>query len=243
MHREQVLQQQGEWLEQQLWELPCAQPRALKRCLRARLKRRGLTLREVFAEVSDEALVLAIQKGFFAADAFEELLENRYKRRLFGWVNRYRISFHDAQDLVHTILLKLWSTRFDSYQPRAGKHANFRAYLRRIAQNRSVQEWRKRRRMKSGGMDEAPEPSANGHSPQQPLESTEFAERVERALSQLPLLDQQVMRATLEEQTLPEIAQALGLSYAAVAIRLYRARNKLEQALALPPRRQSARGR
>jgi RNA polymerase sigma factor (sigma-70 family) len=237
MDREQRVRQQSEWLEPLIWQCTPEQLRALEAILAAQLAALGVTMKEVFAHLSDEDLILAIQKGFLVKEAFEELLENRYKKILFRWCYYWGLSFEDAEDLAHTLFLKFWMSRFDSYEAPGEKCDNFRSFLWTTAYHRWLQE---RRKKKPGFLEGCPEPSTNGHSAEQLVR--ELQEQLEAAVCRLPELDQRIMRAKLGGRTLREIAAELGLTYRAVAMRLFRARNFLEQSLELPQRNRAERG-
>jgi RNA polymerase sigma factor (sigma-70 family) len=236
MDREQFLRQQSEWLEPLIWQDTPEQLRAREASLAARFHSLIVTVKEVLGEFSDEGLILAIQKGFLAKEAFEELLENRYKKRLFRWCAHWGLTFEDTEDLTHTVFLKFWMSGFDSYQAQ-GKSDNFRSFLWTVAYHQWLQD---RRTKKPIFLDRCPEASTNGHSGEH--RAQELEEQLEVALRRLPDLDQRVMRAALAKRTLPEIASELGLTYQAVAMRLFRARRFLEEALELPQRSRTARG-
>jgi RNA polymerase sigma factor (sigma-70 family) len=237
MDREQRVRQQSEWLEPLVWQCTPEQLCALQAILAAQFAALGVTMKEVLAHLSDEGLILAIQKGFLVKEAFEELLENRYKKLLFRWCYHWGLTFEDTEDLAHTLFLKFWMSRFDSYEPQGENSDNFRSYLWTTAYHRWLQE---RRTKKPGFLEGCPEPSTNGHSAEQLVR--ELHEQLEAALNRLPELDQRIMRAKLDRRTLPEIAAELGLTYRAVAMRLFRARNFLERALELPQRSRSKQG-
>src|SRR5262249_23195050 len=153
--------QQGELLEQALWNEPVPQLRARAGTWPACLHALDLTLCEVLAEVSDEGLVLAIQKGFLVREAFEELLENRCKKLLFRWSYPWGLTVQDAEDLTHDLFARFLKSRFASYQPQGKDPPNFRSYLYTTARNRRVAGLRQKKPELLGGR---PEPPANGHS-------------------------------------------------------------------------------
>jgi RNA polymerase sigma factor (sigma-70 family) len=238
MDRQELVRQQGEALEQQIWDDTALQ--RLEASVPACLPALGLTVLEVLAEVSDEGLVRAIQRGFLVKEALEELLENRYKELLFRWCyhwsRKWRRTFQvqDAEDLWHDLWVKFLETRFKSYEPQGENGGNFRSWLWATAHNQRVQALRKKWQ---GFLPPGPPPPGPGPRAEQLLLDKELEERLEGELRKLPEPDQHIMRATLDGRTLPEIAGELSRSYMAVAMRLFRARRRLEQALGLPARR------
>lgn len=235
MDREQRVRQQSERLEPLVWQYKPEQLRALQGVLATQLAALGVPIKEVLAHLSDEGLILAVQKGFLVKEAFEELLENRYKKLLFRWCYYWGLTFEDAEDLAHTLFLKFWMSRFGSYGALGENRDNFRSYLWTAAYHRWLQE---RRKKKPDFLAGCPEPSSGGRG----AGVRELQEQLEAALCRLPEPDQRIMRAKLDGRTLPEIAAELGLTYQAVAMRLFRARNFLEQELGLPQRGRPKKG-
>ena len=239
MDQEQlVVAQEAEALERQVWDGTEPELQALAVTLPSRFRARGVTAREVLARFTDEGLVLAVRKDLLAAEAFEELLENRYKRLLLRWAFHWGLPFQDAEDLVHTLFVKFWKTRFRIYQPVGDGGANFRAFLWTVARNRWVQDGRRKRAV---SLDGCPEPSADGGGAAQRLLGAELQEQIDQALKQMSATDQHILRAILNDRPIREIALELDLSYLAVTMRLYRLRNKLEQTLGLSQRGRASR--
>jgi RNA polymerase sigma factor (sigma-70 family) len=230
MDREQ-LEQQGAGVEQHIWEADDEQLRALEESLPADLAARAMSLAQVLAEVSDEGLVLAVKRGFLVGEASEALLVQRYRLLLCRWCCRWHVPFHDAEDLWQNLFVKFLQTRFDSYHPEAGKEDNFRAYLWATAHNQWVRDLRKKRPEPFAGI---PDVAGNGHSAEEILLGKELEQRLEVALGELPEPRQSILRATLDEHSPAEIAEALDRPVRFVYRELFHARRALEEALGLP---------
>jgi RNA polymerase sigma-70 factor, ECF subfamily len=133
-----------------------------------------------------------------------------------------------ARDLTQEILLAVWRA-----MPTFREQSSWRTYIARIAHNRSVTHVsRAAGRPVSVEMPEnlqcpAPLPEAIA------LEGDRWR-RVLTAVQQLPIAYRQVATLTLEGFTPPEVAQILGLSVNAVAIRSTRARALLRTLLSEP---------
>jgi RNA polymerase sigma factor (sigma-70 family) len=238
MDREQ-LEQQGACLEQHIWEADDEALRALEEDLPGRLDALGVSQRQVLAEVSDEGLVLAIQRNFLVGEACEVLLVQRYRGLLARWCYRWHVALHDAEDLWHTLFLRFMQTRFCSYHPEAGNERNFRAYLWATAHNQWVRDLRK---MRPEALPDCSDVAGNGHSPEDVLLGKELEERVEAALLELPEPRRAILRATLDEQTPAQIAQALECPVRLVYRELYHGRRALEDLLGLPRQGRLAHG-
>src|SRR5262249_13246945 len=108
--------QLAELLEQGIWDDSALALHGPEAGLPVGFRPLGCTVRDVLAQVSDEGLVVALQKGFLVREAFEELLENRCKNCLFRWSYHWGLTIPDAEDLVHDLFARFLQTRFASYE-------------------------------------------------------------------------------------------------------------------------------
>jgi RNA polymerase sigma factor (sigma-70 family) len=231
MDRDQERSKLAEWLEAQIWEGSDREIQLLSKRLAARLAGTGLSARDVLGELSDEGLVVSVQRGFLLGEAFEVLLEERYRVSVFRWCRRWRMAEPDAEDLWSELLVKFLRTRFGSYRPRESRD-NFRAWLWTAAHHHWVQELRRKR---AGPLDERFQPSTNGHSALELAAGAELERRLEAALAELPADQAHVLRETMDGRSAGELAEELGRSRQAVFMLLFRARRHLERALHLTP--------
>ncbi len=181
-------------------------------------------------ELSDESLAVAIRREFLLKPAFEELFVHRYTPYLARWFYRWGSDVHLAQDLTQQLFLRFYQRRLGSYQA----SDSFRAYLWKAAYHLWVEKVHRVRRPHS--LDGVPEPRAGGAGPISEAEAHELEQRIETALRRLPPDPQRVLRETMNGRKAEEIAADLGLTKRAVFMHLFRARRRLEQALAAPAR-------
>ena len=134
----------------------------------------------------------------------------------------YRISMSilhshpDAQDAVQQALLKAWAGRQKAYP------TEYRAYLTRITINecRNIQRYRVRVQPTDAFPEEAAPESRN----------TELWDAIARLPEKLRTV---LLLKYMEQYAEREVAQALGISVAAVKNRLYRARKEMQKLFAM----------
>ncbi|OHC97552.1 MAG: RNA polymerase subunit sigma-24 [Sphingomonadales bacterium RIFCSPHIGHO2_01_FULL_65_20] len=161
-------------------------------------------------------------------------LMNATKADLYRFVRRYVGDEAEAHDVLQEAYASAWLAmrRYDPARP-------FDVWLRSIALNK-CRDWSRRRavrRVVRGviGLD-APEATAVGDeapSPETRLDDQRRAERLQRALSELPdALKAPLLLAALEGRPHAEIASILGVTPKAVETRIARARKTLAERLA-----------
>jgi RNA polymerase sigma-70 factor (ECF subfamily) len=162
-------------------------------------------------------------------DRFEALFEAHH-RALLAYAARRSPTIADAEDVVAEVFLVAWR-RLDDVP--AGDEA--RLWLYGVARNTVGNQRRgrtRRVRLQTRLEQTADRPPAAAPAP--PPET----EPVLDALSRLSPSDQELLRLVAwEELSHAEIAEVMGISVNAVAIRLHRARARFEQALVKGPSR------
>lgn len=164
---------------------------------------------------SDEELMLDFQRG--EEIAFRELF-TRYKNPVYGYIRRRVSNPARAEEIAQDVFLALVKNR-NRYQVRAG----FRTYLYRIALNRVIAEYRKRK-------EEDPLPENPGAAPGcDPVVVTQVREALEKIDP-----DQREVVLLREYQGLSydEIAKVLEIPVGTVRSRLFRAKMALRELLA-----------
>ena len=151
--------------------------------------------------------------NFDAIVAEHESAMLRYARYQLG--RDYEGRHHDAQDIVQEALLRLHR------QWRQDKHGglkNVRAWLMRVTHNLAIDAIRKRGRQRAvklkiqqDALDTTNQPSAEPKG-LDTLETHEAADHAMRLLRDLPDTQQRVMMLRLNELTVREIAEILGMS-------------------------------
>jgi RNA polymerase sigma factor (sigma-70 family) len=221
------------YVEGLLWPDPPLDLQHVARLLGIVLPGIGKSAVEFLGKMSDETLVLAIQQGFFAAEAFEALFEPRYHDYFQRWCVRWHVQPQDADDLWQDLLMYLRRRGLTLYQPR-GTATNFRRWLYTAALRRWRGLLRKAKRQQQLGT--CPEPSSNGHAPEELAGAAELEERLQAAIDALDEPERSVVRAHLAGSSPQATADALQLPLPRVYARLHSARNRIERALGLDPR-------
>jgi RNA polymerase sigma-70 factor, ECF subfamily len=159
--------------------------------------------------VADVVAVIGIEQLYrrYARDV------HRFALYLCGDVTR-------AEDIVSETFVRVWSS------PEPIRQATVKAYLLTIARNLYLQQARRESRQ-----DElAPELPDQAASPERSAEQRERLRTVLHALQRLPELDRSaLLMRSLDEMPYEQIAASLGLSLAAVKVKVHRARMKLTQ--------------
>ncbi|MCU0705436.1 MAG: sigma-70 family RNA polymerase sigma factor [Fimbriiglobus sp.] len=179
----------------------------------------------------DIRLMLAVRSGDEAA--FAELVE-RYQHRLVGVMNHLVGHPQEAEDLAQEVFLRVYRTRH-KYSPKA----KFSTWLFTIANNLALNALRDRHRRQAIPLDArdstqaGPPPAADrGPSPAHPMQQSELAEVVRKALDGLNERQRvAVVLNKFEDMGYAEIAEVMGLTAKAVKSLLSRARGKLREAL------------
>jgi RNA polymerase sigma factor (sigma-70 family) len=193
-------------------------------------------------ELSDDSLVQAAKKGH--STAFATLCE-RYRQQLFRAAHRITRSYDDAEDAVPDALLRAFVhiTDFDG-------RSSFGTWLTRIAINSALMILRKKRASLEIATDCNDEFAVDGPrhvitdqgpNPEMRYAQSEAESVLMKAIENLrPTLRVVVQIQQLQERSLRETAEALGISLTAAKGRLFHARNALRRliipALAHQPR-------
>jgi RNA polymerase sigma factor (sigma-70 family) len=130
-----------------------------------------------------------------------------------------------AEELVQDIHVALWEAL-----PRFRGDAALRTFVVKVAHNRAISHVAKEvRRPRSVELDEAWPDSAT--RPDEAAERAQTRNRLERAVSRLPLGQRLVVTLALEGFSPEEIASVLGIGLSAASVRLHRAKAMLQELL------------
>jgi len=177
------------------------------------------------AETTDEALVELLAEGAASAG---EVLVKRYHQPLTRYLYRLVGSEHVAEELHQQTWLSVLD-HLDRFSPSATR-GGFKAWLFRIATNKATDYWRShgRERAAKRGLrliTDAAGPAAGGR-----LERTEQAERLLRAIEQLPEPQRQVLVLRYYSNLkFVEIADLLGCPLNTALGRMHKAMLKLKE--------------
>jgi RNA polymerase sigma factor (sigma-70 family) len=186
------------------------------------------SITSVFREESDSMLIAAIKNG--ESQAFEFLVK-RHEAKTFSAAFRITRNREDAQDVVQQSFHKAFM-HLDSFQ---GK-SSFSTWLTRIVINEGLMWLRKARARREVYLDDVkpesedvfpPEILDRGENPAEIYEQRENEHILCEAMNQLSTEFRTVVRLQLEERTVRETAEILGLGIGTLKARLFRARQKL----------------
>jgi RNA polymerase sigma-70 factor (ECF subfamily) len=175
--------------------------------------------------MSDEALVAGAKMGH--GSAFHELHE-RHRERMFRVAHRITRHREDAQDAVQESFLSAYVhlKKFD-------ERARFSTWLTRIAINAALMKIRKNRVSREVGVEDpadAVELSNSVPNPEEICARSEQKAALRDAIAKLrPTLRNVVALHDLQECSLHETAEALGISVAAAKGRLFHGRAALRR--------------
>jgi RNA polymerase sigma-70 factor (ECF subfamily) len=160
------------------------------------------------------------------ADAFEALFR-QHQRAVFGWILRIVRNPATAEELTVETFWRIYQARA-RFDPAQG----FEGWARRIA-TRAALDWLRMRRTESEvSLEVCAEAAA--HAVADPAVTAEIRRKTALAFGRLPpKLRIAATLAVIEEQPQKDVAAALGISVAAVKVRVFRAlrllRKDLEQ--------------
>jgi RNA polymerase sigma-70 factor (ECF subfamily) len=175
--------------------------------------------------MSDEVLVAGAKMGH--GSFFDELHE-RHRERMFQVARRITRHREDAQDAVQESFLSAYVhlKKFD-------ERARFSTWLTRIAINAALMKIRRNRVSREVGVEDpadAVEPGDSVPNPEEICARTEQKAALRDAIAKLrPTLRSVVDLYDLQECSLHETAETLGISVAATKGRLFHARAALRR--------------
>jgi RNA polymerase sigma-70 factor (ECF subfamily) len=171
---------------------------------------------------ADEAIIECVQAGR-GQEAFERLVP-AYRRRVFGLAYSILRDRAAAEDLAQEVFVKLWQAL-----PRYDGRAQLSTWIYAITRNAAVSALRARRR--SVSLSDAAvmsEVEALGAEPAAEPGDPELRRRIES----LPEKQRQAVTLYyLDERTVEEVAEMMGLPANTVKTHLHRARASLASAL------------
>ncbi len=173
---------------------------------------------------SDESLALRLRSGDSAAG---DLLVKRYHPALIRYLHRLAGSDHMAEELHQQTWLSVLD-HIERFDP-ASSAGGFKAWLFRIATNKTNDHWRSRgrERVATDGLKLVTDtelPAAGDR-----LESTEEQEKLKRMIQMLPDAQRQVlMLRYYSNLKFVEIAQMLGIPLNTALGRMHKATQKLK---------------
>jgi RNA polymerase sigma factor CnrH len=177
----------------------------------------------------DDTLIAAALGGDNAA--FSTLM-GRHKAPLYRFVRRYVGDTDESLDLVQETFVAGWSAlnTFEQGRP-------FAVWLRRIALNK-CRDWSRRRQVRRFFFGASPLEAADSARLVTAAEDGAHADQLaalDTAIAALPAaLKEPLVLTAFEQMSHAEAASMLGISAKAVETRVYRAKQKLREALSDP---------
>ncbi len=190
----------------------------------------------MFREESDSTLVAATKNG--ESQAFEFLVK-RHEAKTFSVAFRITRNREDAQDVVQQAFHKAFM-HLDRFQEKS----SFSTWLTRIVINEGLMCLRKNRSRREISLDDVKSESEELFPPEIPDRAKDPAEIYEQrenervlceALNQLSTEFRTVICLRLEERSVGETSEILGLGVGTLKARLFRARQKLRVLLTRSP--------
>ena len=179
-------------------------------------------IRAQLAEKSDDQLVAIARRQLPHVTLAYEVLMKRYQDALMRTCTRYLGSLHDAEEVVHEVMLKVFHglARFKG-------ESSFKTWLYRIAHNESMSYLRKRKdQLDLDSVSEDDYLSTDQHS----VEMDVMGQRLDRWIGRLGLEDKTiVVYRAIAELEFKEIAEIMDMNLSAVKMRYQRALEKLKQ--------------
>ena len=171
---------------------------------------------------ADEAIIQCVQAGR-GQEAFERLVP-AYRRRVFGLAYSILRDRAAAEDLAQEVFVKLWQAL-----PRYDGRARLSTWIYAITRNAAVSALRARRRSVSLS-DAAVMSEVEGLAAEAAAEPEE--QELRRRIESLPEKQRQAVTLYyLDERTVEEVAEMMGLPANTVKTHLHRARASLAVAL------------
>lgn len=180
------------------------------------------------AEESDWDLVVAAKNG---EDLAFEILVKRYKARIFSLALRITRNREDAQDVVQ----QSFQNAFVHLQKFQGK-STFSTWLTQIAINEALMSLRKNRVSRTVSLEEwnrerdsafSSEIPDAGANPEETYTQLEKERILSSVIDELPRILQRAVRLHLDDLTVKEIGQCLGVRTPTAKARLFRGRQRV----------------
>ena len=173
---------------------------------------------------NDNTLIYRAQTG--DEGAFTDLMREYYPL-VYTIVIRIVDNPHDAEEVVQDTFLSTYQglTQLEDT-------TKFKSWLAEIARN-CARQWVRKQRDKTVSLDKVSEGILQtGDSPDEQLVRQEQRELIRRTMETLPQKDREIARAFyLEGASYDELTNAHGLSYNAIAFRLFRIKRQLSKRL------------
>jgi RNA polymerase sigma-70 factor (ECF subfamily) len=172
----------------------------------------------------DEAVIGRVLAG---EPHLYEVLMRRHNRRLFRVARAILRDELEAEDVVQDA----WVRAYDALRGFEGR-ARFTTWVTRICVNEALARARRGKRLEPLDPDHTEEATMPAATPEEQASDAEVRHVLERAIDELPEHFRTVfVMRTLEEMSVAETAECLGLTQETVKTRAFRARALLQRAI------------
>ncbi|MDW7673682.1 MAG: RNA polymerase sigma factor [Bacillota bacterium] len=176
---------------------------------------------------SEEELVKAVLKG--DSQAFQGLVE-QYQSLVFAIIYNFTKDYQETENLAQETFIQVYRS-LPQYN-----FQGFKAWIGRIATNKSIDWKRKQRKLQERQMNYSEEVIDLNQTPEESIEEQiikrEELKKVKALCGELPSMYQDVVeKFFIQEKSYEEIAQEAGISIRTVETRLYRAKKMLRKSL------------
>jgi RNA polymerase sigma-70 factor (ECF subfamily) len=183
---------------------------------------------KIVQDPGDDELILRVQGGDRVS---YDLLVKRYQRRIYFLALRMARDHDVADDIAQETFVRAWFA-IGSFE--IGR--NFYTWIYRICMNLSINHLKRRRfAVAASQMSDETDPlerEAGGASPYDAMVSEEMTSRIESAIESLsPKYKAVLVLRVYENMSYEDIARTLEISVGTVMSRLFRAREKIREAL------------
>jgi RNA polymerase sigma-70 factor, ECF subfamily len=171
--------------------------------------------------LSDAAVIQRVLDG--DVDAFAVLVD-RYQNEFAGYAKYMTGSLDDAADIIQESLVRAYKSL-----RRCRDRAKFKGWLFRIVSNQCKSHLARRKRRRTESLSQAEDVQAQ-EDPGSDAEGADMRRRVHAALQDLPTDQREALVLKyVQALSLPEMAELLKTSVAALKMRLLRGRSALRE--------------
>jgi len=174
-------------------------------------------------QISDEEIIIEIKNGNI--EAYSEIVR-RYNQRLYRIAVSYGVMDDDAEEVIQLAYI----SAYEKLSQFRGE-AKFSTWLIRILINECLMLKRQQKRIvKIEESDDVTFSGNNHHNPEENYMNIERKEMLEEAVKRLPEKYRTVfIFKEIEEMSIEEISDSLGISKVNVKVRLHRAKSMLKE--------------
>ncbi|WP_312667729.1 RNA polymerase sigma factor [Tissierella praeacuta] len=162
-------------------------------------------------------------------DSFAQII-NLYKNYVFAIILNFIKDYDEVENIAQEVFLQIYLS-LSNYESN-----NFKAWISRIASNKSIDWLRKKKsKFKEEVMDDSEDfidnlKFSHSHTPEEMLIEKEKKEEISKLCKSIPpIYEETIIKFYLQGKSYEEIAMEEGTTVKTIASRLYRGRNMLRE--------------